>query len=101
VEKVIEAIRKVDAVLDVRVERLASKVVVVVKPATRFKYRDSLLTKVRRKVTESTVPEASFADAEGKPLPPPLEHIPESMEAKHNWQDFVITVDGLQVIKYQ
>jgi hypothetical protein len=28
-------------------------------------------------------------------------HIPESMEAQHNWQDFVITVDGLQVIKHQ
>jgi copper chaperone CopZ len=100
VEKVIEAIRKVDAVLDVRVERLASKVVVVVKPAVGFNDRKSLLKNVKLKANEN---EASFVllkDTD-KNLPPPLEHIPESMEAKHNWQNLVITVDGLQVIKHQ
>jgi hypothetical protein len=109
VEKVIEEIRKVDGVLDVRVERLASKVVVVVKPAVGFNDRDSLFRNVELKAIRNR--EASFMelDAEGKPKkvkgiepsPPPPKRIPESMEAKHNWQDFVITVDGLQVIKYQ
>jgi hypothetical protein len=67
VEKVIEEIREVDGVLDVRVERLASKVVVVVKPAVGFNDRDSLFRNVELKAIRNR--EASFVelDAEEKP----------------------------------